>query len=855
MSLAAETQLGPYKIVSLIGAGGMGEVYRARDTRLLRDVALKVLPESFTTDPDRLRRFEQEARAVAALNHPNIVSVYDVGSAGGIHYIVSEFLEGETLRQLISSSGMAPRKAIDLAVQLAQGLGAAHEQGIVHRDLKPENIFVTRNGRLKILDFGLAKLRRPQMIAETVDGVTVAETNAGQVLGTIGYMSPEQVRGETADYRCDIFSFGSILFEMLSGQRAFKRNTGAETMTAILNEEPSDFSGRNLPVTPALERIVRHCIEKQAGQRFQSAQDIAFALESASGISTTTATAAAPVRKRWAWLAVMASLVLLAATGLGLRASLHPSVAALHPKLHRITFRRGTIWNARFTADGNLVYGAAWEGRPEELFVAENGSTESRALGLQTTDILAISSSGELAVSTNRHFVMGFESAGMLARAPRGGGAPRDIADDVEYADWGPDGTSIAVVRRVGGKVRLEYPLGKVLYETAGWVSHPRVSPDGRLVAFVDHAYQRDDDGTIATVDQTGNKKTLTGEFVSAQGLAWWPGGNEIWFTGTTSGSSRELRAVTLAGKERLVYLGTGTLTLHDISKDGRVLFSRDDLRAGMIGLAPGEAKERDLSWHDWSVPRDISDDGRLVSFDETGEAGGETGGLYVRGTDGSPAVRLGDGRSPSLSPDGKWALALNSNARRNLIELPTGAGESRPISTGDINVHQAYFLPDTRHILELGSVAGGHGLRLWLQSIEGGAPRPVTPEGVSIAYRSCISPDGKQVAAQDPEGKITIYPLAAGSPLLVRNAQPGDVPVQWTPDGKSLLVGRREVPSKIFTIDLATGQRKLLRLFSPADPTGLFSNAPPQFSRDLKSYVYTYQRITSDLYVVDGLK
>jgi eukaryotic-like serine/threonine-protein kinase len=850
MSFAAGTQLGPYKIVALIGSGGMGEVHRARDTRLLRDVALKILPASFTNDPDRLRRFEQEARAVAALSHPNIVSVYDVGAADGVHYIVSELLEGETLHERIPPTGIPARKAIELAIQLANGLSAAHEQGIVHRDLKPANIFITRAGRLKILDFGLAKLQRQQ---DSQDSRTVTQTQGGQVMGTVGYMSPEQVKGDAADHRSDIFSFGSILYEMLSGERAFKRNTSAETMAAILNEEPPDFTAKSGAMVPALERIVRHCMEKQPGQRFQSAHDIAFDLESLSGISGLGTAPATNGGKRWLRPA-LGALTLLA-VGVALGAWLRPAASEIHAKLHRITFRRGTIWNARFTPDGNLIYGAAWEGRPEELFVAENGSTESRPLGLETTDIMAISSTGELAVSTNRHSIVGFEYAGMLARAPRGGGAPRDIAEGVEYADWAPDGANLAVVRRVGGKVRLEYPLGKVLYETAGWVSHPRVSPDGKRVAFVDHPVERDDLGGIAVMDLSGNKKSLSGQFVSAQGLAWAPGGNEVWFTATTWGSSRELRAVTLSGKERLIYLGTGTLTLQDISKEGRALFSRDDLRAGMISLAPGETKERDLSWHDWSVPRDMSDDGKLVSFDETGEAGGETGALYVRSSNGSPAVRLGDGRTPTLSPDGKWVLAVTGTVQGSLTVLPTGAGESRTISTGDVQVQRAYFFPDGRHILNVGSARDSHALRLWVQDSEGGAPRAISPEGANASYRGCISPDGKQVAAQDPEAKITIYPVGSGSPVAIPNALPGEIPVQWTPDGKALLVGRREVPSHVFLIDLKSGERKLFRSFSPADTTGLFSNAPPQFSRDLKSYVYTYQRMTSDLYVVDGLK
>src|SRR5262245_2609097 len=413
----------------------MGEVYKAHDTRLQRDVALKVLPASFTHDADRLRRFELEARSVAALNHPNIVAVFDVGTAsvegGGVHYIVSELLDGETLRQRIPATGIPAKRAIELAVQLANGLAAAHEQGIVHRDLKPENIFVTRNGRLKILDFGLAKLQRTEQM-ETVTGATATGTHAGHVLGTAGYMSPEQVRGEPADQRSDIFSFGGILYEMLSGTRAFKKGTGAETMTAILNEEPPEFSPK-VGIAPALDRIVRHCMEKQPAQRFQSAQDIAFDLESVSSTSTASAIAAVRGKAQAKWLKpALAGLALLAA-GLGVGALLRPTALELHPKLHRVTFRRGTISTARFTPDGNVVYGAAWEGQPIGMFIEQNGSTESRPLGLSNADILSVSRTGELAVSVNVRAGNGFESLGTLARMPQGGGAPRQISEDAEY--------------------------------------------------------------------------------------------------------------------------------------------------------------------------------------------------------------------------------------------------------------------------------------------------------------------------------------------------------------------------------------------------------------------------------------
>src|SRR5450755_3202106 len=324
MPLLASTKLGPYEVVSPVGAGGMGEVYRARDPRLGRDVALKILPESFATDPDRLRRFEQEARAVAALNHPNILAIHDIGQHDGSPFLVSELLEGESLRAALDRGALPQRKTIEYGVQIAHGLAAAHEKGIVHRDLKPENIFVTKDGRIKILDFGLAKLA--QAAGTEGDDVTItsSRTEAGVVLGTASYMAPEQVRGGPADPRTDIFAFGAVLYEMLSGTRAFRRDTAVETMTAVLKEDPPELLDPVRAVSPALDRIVRRCLEKSPEQRFQSARDLSFALSALSGSDTGSASGAARIAARpsrvpaYLWIAILvAAAVATAVTWVG----------------------------------------------------------------------------------------------------------------------------------------------------------------------------------------------------------------------------------------------------------------------------------------------------------------------------------------------------------------------------------------------------------------------------------------------------------------------------------------------------------------------------------------------------------
>ncbi|HTR01783.1 MAG TPA: protein kinase [Thermoanaerobaculia bacterium] len=862
MTLATGTRLGPYEILAPIGAGGMGEVYRAKDPRLGREVAIKVLPATFSQDADRLHRFEQEARAAGILNHPNITAVHDIGSANGSPYIVAELLEGETLRARLLAGSIPVRKAIDWAIQIAKGLAAAHEKGIVHRDLKPENLFVTRDGRVKILDFGLAKLKSEKDESGQTDMPTVSGgTQPGVVLGTMGYMAPEQVRGKAADQRSDIFAFGTILYEMLSGQRAFRGESAADTITAILTKEPPDLAPTNKEIHGGLDRLVRHCLEKNPEERFQSARDIAFDLESLSGVSAATAAVAAPgpARKRGALVpALLAALVALAAGlfagfGAGKKAGYTPP-----PNYQQLTFRRGELYAGRFAPDGQTVlYAAAWDGKPVEIFSTRTDRPESRVFGLVGADVASISKSGEMLVITDRHIVEAFLRSGTLAQVSVSGGvAPRPILTDVEWADWGPDGTSYAVVREVNGRKQLEYPAGKVLFQSSGWISHPRVSPKGDVVAFLDHPVRRDDGGSVLVVDRSAKARLLAGTFRSVQGLAWDPGGKEVWFTGTRVGGNRAIHSVSLGGSERLLARVTESLTIQDIAADGRVLVSHDVIRIGVLGRGAGETRERDLSWLDWSAAFDLTRDGKSLLFAETGEGSGPAYSCFLRGTDGSAPVRLGDGVCIGISPDGRWVTANTARDEHPRLWLyPTGAGEKKQLPTGDLGVESSADWTHDGSAIVFTATEPGHGSRVFTIPVAGGQARALSPEGYRLAGRS-ISPDGKSIIVIGPDRKRYLYPLQGGEPQPVTGLEPDETPSGWSADGRFLYAfRRRDIPARVFRIEVATGKRELWKELMPSDGAGVQDISPIIPTPDGQAYVYGYSRNLSDMYVVEGLK
>jgi Tol biopolymer transport system component len=860
MKLTPGTKLGPYEIVAIVGAGGMGEVYRARDSRLKRDVAIKVLPQAFSLDAERLRRFEQEALATAALNHPNILAVFDIGTDEGSPYVVSELLEGETLRQRQHGGSIPVRKALDYAVQIAHGLAAAHEKGIIHRDLKPENLFITKDGRLKILDFGLAKLTQIEPADHTSLATATHGTEAGIVLGTAGYMSPEQARGIALDARSDLFSFGAILYEMLSGKRAFHGDTPADTMSSILKEEPPDLSETNRNVSPALERIVQHCLEKNPEARFHAASDIAFDLDQLSGMSSTATRAATigivPLRR--SLLVGIASVLGLALFMLAIgwwlgRAGKSTSLV----EYRQITFRTGSIGNARFTPDGGIVYSASWEGGNSRLYFSRTDDPGARELGLQDAELLSVSKGGELAVRLKSRYFAGYARIGTLARVPLSGGTPREMLSNVQDADWAADGEKMAVVRYApeNNHWRLEYPVGKVLFDSINWISHPKISPDGKWVAFADHENPGgDDEGSVAVIrsDGNGKEKKLSSGWETLEGILWSPAGDEIWFTSASGSSAANPSAATLSGKVRTITNVPGGMWLEDL-RNGTALSITHQERIGIRGVAPGAKEEHELGWFGWSLLRGMSGDGRKILFEEEGNGGGPNYTVFVRDTDGSPPARIGEGLALAISPDAEWVITKSAKGGP-LTLVPTGAGEAKPLTHDAISYGSARWLPDGKRLLASG-IEAGHGARDYIIDLNNGDSKPITPEGFAGVH---LSPDGRSTVVHGPDGKWEIWPLDGSGIRLIPGLDSIYYVAGWSRDGASVYVTsdkQNERIAKVYKADIATGKMELWRTFGAeanADNGGLGGLV---LSSDETAYAYVYDRVLSEAYVVTGLK
>jgi Tol biopolymer transport system component len=846
-------------VLGPLGAGGMGEVYRSRDERLSRNVALKVLPGEISADRSRLERFEKEARAASSLNHPNIVTIYDIGSSESVAYIAMELVEGRTLRELLASGPIALRRLLSLSAQIADGLAKAHAAGIVHRDLKPENLMVTKDGFVKILDFGLAKLVPSGFeSSEGSDLATVTRgTEPGTVLGTVGYMSPEQASGRPVDFRSDQFSLGAILYEMASGKRAFDRETAIQTLSAVIQDEPEPVSAA-APKTPAnLVWIIERCLAKDPDDRYASTKDLARDLaalrDHASGISVSAVGQPAPRRFRPSRALLAAAIsagVLLAVLTFfaGQRLQARRDGEKPPPLTRTLTFRRGYVTGARFAPDGQtIVYSAAWDGKPSEIFTTRVGSSEARPLGIFPAGILAISSAGEMAIS------LGCESRwdrcfGTLARVPLAGGTPREVLESVSSADWSPDGKELAVIHVLDGRDRIEYPVGKVLYQTDGFLTSVRVSPKGDLVAFLDHPLSETLGGTLCVVDRGGHKKTLTGEWPHIFNTLWSPTGDEVFFQGgARDWRDFEIKGVSLSGRMRAASRIHG---LADVSRDGLFLDFDwfQNFRRDILALVPGSSQERNLSWLGDSRAADLSRDGRQLLFYEI--SGGssksaETFVTYLRKTDGADPKLLGEGKALALSPDERWALVFRPSPEPHLALLPTGVGEARELPGGGaaVQYHWASFFPDGRRIL-IAAEEKGKPPRSYIQDVSDGPPRPFAEEGMRATL---ISPDGREIAGSTLEGLQLIYQAdGEGRARAIPGAEPGDFLVQWSADGKSVLVrGTEERPLTLYRIDLASGRRERWKELAPPDLAGFLEyQAGPTAVRvtpDGRAYAYTF--------------
>ncbi|MGH9408765.1 MAG: protein kinase domain-containing protein [Vicinamibacterales bacterium] len=783
--------------------------------------------------------------------------MYDTGVSGGIPFIITEHLAGETLRVRLANGLLSQRKASEIATQIARGLAAAHEKGIVHRDLKPDNIFILPDGHVKLLDFGLA---RPAVTASGATETVAAITDPGSVMGTIGYMAPEQVRGQAADTRTDLFAFGLILYEMLTGRRAYQRETPAETMTAILKEDPPEMTGLRPDLSPALDRIVRHCVEKSPSERFQSARDIAFALEALSGSGTATSSpqvaAAARVPRGWIHPVLWsASIVVAAAAGVAGARLMRPPESQV--SYERKTFDVHPIFNARFLPDGkSIAYSAMNAELQTELFVLHDGRVAPERIAEPGTHLLSVSSKGELAVLTGARYILHRLFTGTLARMMPGG-APRPWMDNVREADWAPNGESIAVVHDLGnGHDQLEFPAGTPLYEVTGYLSDPRVSRDGQRVAFVEHRFRFDDRGFVKVVDRNKKVTTLTGEMWGIEGLAWSADGTQIFFSGsrgTRRGSvNYEPHVVAAAAGPTSARLALPTMSdviVQDVAPDGRWLIDRREDRDGVVVKFAETTVEQDVQWLDNPNRGVLSRDGTVLAFsDQAAGSGSDYGAMLLTSTSLAP-VRLGDGapRTLGISPDLKWVVALVPSTAQDVV-YPTGTGEPKLLKVPSGTFKFAGWFSDSVHVLVC-AAPPTNGCAKY--SILGGPPTPVADD----ATWNAMMMDDNSAMFADAKGKWWLT-RPGGSRI---EARPPDVAILGLAGGTSVYVARptSRWESSIEKYDVATANSSpLMKIPAPHD-AGLVSVVITSISGtpDRLAYSYAYRRIQSTLEIATGIR
>jgi hypothetical protein len=902
--------VGQYTLLSQIGIGGMGIVFKARDSKLDRFVAIKVLPASMGDDPVLVARFEREAKAVAALSHPNVLGIFDFGREGTTFYAVMELLEGENLRERLRAGFLPIRKALDIASQVALGLAAAHDKGIIHRDIKPENIFLCKDGQVKVLDFGLAKTlpKWNPVLAHLDEQPTAAYpslldlpsgslplpqagdagsgTQAGMVVGTIGYMSPEQIRGEELDARSDIFSFGALLYELLSGQRAFRRDTGALTYQAILAEDPPDLRGTRGPLPPAVESIVAHCLEKRPEARFQAMRDIAFALRQ---LDTVTFGGGVPIdrsrRKLLPWFLGLGAALLVGVASFRMAPS--PAV----PVFHRVNTAQGTLESAFFGPDGRTIfYSERIQGRQPELFVLHPDSHGPKALGIQDALLLGVSDTGELALLRNPMRRFGGRFSGLLAQAPGGGGSVKEILEDVCEAVW--DGRSMALLAVDDkGWIRLEFPSGRtVLQEDGGatGIRCLRLAPGGGSLAMI-HNDSNAGVSDILVIDRQGGKQVLftkRGDSLaqSLTGLAWGPGG-DLWFS-EWEGDQTSLWALSSRGRKRLIWRGEGAKQLMDISSAGRVLLVSQRVRRGV--LVKQEGATREISILEGTQAAGLSADGRTLLLLESPALDGGTAldQAYVYRLNEDAPVKLARGNPMSLTPDGgALQLAVDFLGPKDLDGGATAAFQQAgvdPAAIQDGTDPRAYLFfmptgPGRPRVFPLPRSFQGNGTAFlqgqevvfqgqekeklaWYRWTPGkGEPEAFSPEGLGavVAGLTPISPDGTRFIATGNARDWFIVPIHGSHPVqAIRGLQKGERIIGWARDGRSLFI-RSELaalPVEIWRLDPGTGARSPLYKFVPPDPAGHLQIRSVYLTPDAKTVAYTYDRKLSELFQVEGL-